>query len=105
MSKQTWQYLDDATGGQHGEMICTACRRPITEGAYRVRETAVAYVPQHRTCSADDPHWAALDRKPAKHLADRRGRLAAYLAFRDRGSESVLDKEIEGSQAYVVTQG
>lgn len=63
MSK--WSYANAATS-THGTMICTACRKPVESGEYRVRETRDAYKVQHRACSADDPAWAARDSKESR---------------------------------------
>lgn len=75
-----WEYADAATQ-QVGTMICTACRRRITEGQYRFRETDDAYLPQHRKCSSTDPQWALLDRKDEAQRNYERRRTEAYAAF------------------------
>lgn len=70
-----WDYADTA-GQRVGLMVCTACGRSIDSGQYRYRETEDAYLPQHRACSAQDPHWGLLD----KRAADRSSKLAEIQA-------------------------
>jgi hypothetical protein len=100
MAKKRWQYCS-ANGGSHGTMICTACRKLVTEGEYRVYETEEAFHVQHRSCSKSDPKWAELDARQVNYVEATKARLAAYIAFRDEWNESALNEEIEDMQAYL----
>ena len=80
MSK-SWRY-DEAETRKVGTMICTACRKPITTGSFRYRETESAFLPQHRECSADDPNWAKMDtgrKMAAEQEVQRRVEFAAFV--------------------------
>lgn len=70
MGKKDWCY-SDASDTQVGLMICTACRKKIESGEFRYRETEEAYLPQHRSCCADDPGWKAVDEATAAFERDR----------------------------------
>lgn len=74
-----------------GSMTCMACGKPIAiiaagnpseTGDYRFRETDDAFLPQHRACSADDPEWAAIDKRQQEYTAfyaRRKATLKAYI--------------------------
>lgn len=67
MSKWKSARYADAATSRVGLMICSACGKHIENGQFRYRETAEAYIPQHRACSEEDPNWARLDREDEKH--------------------------------------
>lgn len=62
-----WDYADAATSTT-GLMVCTACRKKITEGQYRYRETEAEYLTQHRACCTADPMWAKMDKAEAARV-------------------------------------
>lgn len=71
----------DASICQVSNMICTSCRKPILEGAFRFRETEEAYLPQHRSCTSQDPEWAAIDHRQQLHTAYAARRKLALRKF------------------------
>lgn len=75
-----WRYADSRTM-QVGTMTYTVCNQQIAECRYRYRETADAFLPQHRKCCADDPHWAAIDQKEERDRIFQERRRRAYDAF------------------------
>ena len=89
-----WHYSDVSTS-THGLMVCSACGKRITDGAYRYRETATAYVVHHRACSATDVAWRHLDNAKVVVIHRAQLRLIAYEEFRARWETSALDDEIE----------
>lgn len=93
MAKKDWQYTNVASA-RYGSMVCIACSKQIEEGQYRWRETAAAYLSQHRKCCADDPVWAKLDRELEQRVARVRSDLAEYTAFRAKHGNADIDEEI-----------
>ena len=82
--------------GSHGTMECTVCRKPITEGEYRVfkknKDGDWGYHTQHRACSADDPQWDKFDaRREAREDHRRQFELEAR-AFVKRWGETDLSE-------------
>jgi hypothetical protein len=103
MSKKNWSYCD-GNGCQYVNMSCTACRKPITEGAFRyckkgIYDEQTQY--QHKGCSSADPYWAQRELEMKQAIAFTRERLAAYMAFRDAWGESGLDAQIEEMTNYL----
>jgi hypothetical protein len=82
MTKKTWKYCD-GHGCMYVNMVCTACRKPITEGAFRHREVGVYETMdyQHQSWPKTDPTWA-------ERLNEQIEELTAYLA-----SDAVLEFE------------
>ena len=97
MSKQ-WNY-SCAPASQHGTMVCTACRKKITEGQYRVRETPEAYLSQHRKCSETDPNWGELNAQAEKKKQHFANYLAACIEFKNEWGCDELDELIHELQA------
>lgn len=81
----------DASGSQHGLMVCGACHRKIETGPYRYRETEEAFIVHHRACSESDPEWAKQDQENAARLARQAALLAACKAFRAEWGVDDLD--------------
>ncbi|MCQ9423441.1 hypothetical protein NRB16_07895 [Pseudomonas sp. LJDD11] len=69
---------------QVGKMRCSSCGKKITVGQYRYHETADAYVPCHRSCCPNDPHWAELDRLDEETRLRRKQYESDVLAFFDK---------------------
>ena len=85
-----------APGNRHGEMVCTACRKPIVEGDYRVRETLDAYLPQHRACSEQWPGWQALDGRRKQQQRAAKGRAIQDL-LAEAAERGVTHDELRGA--------
>ena len=103
MSKK-WHYAT-APSSQHGTMICTACKKKIESGDYRVRETAAAYMPQHRKCSESDKHWKAIDAQEGRHKKHFENYLAACIEFKKKWDCDELDDLIYELQAVAPKKG
>ncbi|WP_126223444.1 hypothetical protein [Burkholderia ambifaria] len=101
--KKNWRY-QNADNCSYGTMICTACHKKVTEGQFRVYETAEAFHVQHRACSTTDPKWAEMDSRMADAIRSNRERLAAYLKFREQWGESALDEVIEEMQDFLKSE-
>jgi hypothetical protein len=97
-----WTYAN-ARGCTYGTMICTVCKKKITSGEFRVRETEEAYLPQHRACSSNDPNWAKLDADKQNYINGVKERLAAFIEFKKQWNVEIddFDEEIESMQAMV----
>ena len=80
-------------------MVCTACRKKITEGQYRVRETPEAYLSQHRKCSETDPNWGELNAQAEKKKQHFANYLAACIEFKNEWGCDELDELIHELQA------
>lgn len=94
MSKHTWNYADAAVA-RTGLMICTACRKGIETGEFRYRETDDAYLPQHRSCSANDPEWAKIDALNTVRAERDREFVKACAAFKAKWGVSDLDDYLD----------
>jgi len=96
------QLLNAATSST-GEMNCSTCKKPITDGEYLSYQKTANwdwhYVTHHRICSMSNPKWAAMwdkrDRQVAAHLARNEALLAAAVEFRDKWKVGDLDDLIE----------
>jgi hypothetical protein len=76
-----WTY-SDASICTAGVMVCTACRKPIKEGAFRyLKNDATGYVTQHKACSLDDLEWKHIAKRQEEYAAYHERRKAALQAF------------------------
>lgn len=76
-----WTY-SDASICTAGVMVCNACRKPITEGAFRyIKDDSRGYVTQHKACSPDDPEWKQIAKRQEEYSAYYQRRKAALQAF------------------------
>jgi hypothetical protein len=75
-----WDY-SDASICTAGTMVCTACRKPITEGAFRYRENDAGFLTQHKSCSLEDLEWKQIEKRQQEYAAYHARRKAALQAF------------------------
>jgi hypothetical protein len=75
-----WTY-SDASICTAGTMVCTACRKPITEGAFRYRENDAGFLTQHKACCLDDLEWKLIEKRQREYAAFYEGRKAALQAY------------------------
>jgi len=75
-----WTY-SDASITTAGTMVCTACRKPITEGAFRYRQNDAGFLTQHKACSLDDLEWKQIERRQQEYAAYNARRVAALRAY------------------------
>lgn len=87
--------------GRFGAMVCTVCKKEISEGPYRYQETDAAFLVQHRACSRDDEQWAKNDLIEADVRLTYEKKLQAYREFRDNWSEGALDGEIQNIEEFL----
>lgn len=105
MAKKNWNYCD-GPGCMYVNMVCTACRKPITHGAFRYCEIGLygnTMHYQHKACSTADPTWAERELQMKQDIAFARERLAAYMAFRDTWHEPALNAHIEELTNYLTS--
>jgi len=75
-----WIY-SDASITTAGTMVCTACRKPITEGAFRYRQNDAGFLTQHKACSLDDLEWKQIEKRQQEYAAHNERRKTALRAY------------------------
>lgn len=100
-----WTY-SDASICTAGVMVCTACRKPITEGAFRYfKDDAKGYVTQHKACSLDDLEWKQIEKRQQEYAAYHERRRAALRAYIDEFGAPDDDLIDECSRPLVAVSG
>jgi hypothetical protein len=92
--KKRWTY-SDASICTAGTMVCTACRKPIVEGAFRYRENDAGFLTQHKACSLDDLEWKQIEKRQEEYAAyHARRKLALRKFIEDFGApcEELIDE-------------
>jgi hypothetical protein len=91
-----WDY-SDASICTAGTMVCTACRKPITEGAFRYRQIDQGYLTQHKACSLDDLEWKLIEKRQQEYAAfyeRRKAALQAYVAEFGPPDDDMIDEAV-----------
>jgi hypothetical protein len=98
MRRYSYDYAHSRSA-QIGCMVCSACHMSIINSQFRYRETKDAYILQHRTCSAADPHWHAMDVAEEAAKARRAALHEAAKAFRDKWGVHDLNELIAETES------
>jgi hypothetical protein len=95
--KRNYHYTDAARAAI-GIMVCSVCRKAITEGEYRYFDNGDAYINQHRACTEDDAEWALMDRQRFEGMIWHSKFVAACIEFKAKWGVTELDDYIGDSQ-------
>jgi hypothetical protein len=91
--KRYYRYTNAATSST-GIMVCSVCRKAITEGEYRYFDNGDAYINQHRACTESDAQWALMDHQRIEGMARYSKFVAACVEFKAKWGVTELDEYI-----------